>query len=350
MYLDVTEADVFRDRQTISSILDANRKKPSPAGRYDWIYLQNPFGKARIWLVQDTSNNRPLGACAVLPRDFWIQGKRLLCYIHADFSIHPEYRSLGPTIKLNRASLTPSLSGEIAFSYDFPSRTMAAAHQWLKFMPLTSMHRYVRFLSLSKLLQQWLRTNSLATFLTAPLQFLPIRRLHRAHHPTFSFELKKATSDSFDDSFSTLDKCLSEAWNVRGVRNRDYLAWRYGNNPIRPFMTLQMRTKHELVGYGLLSVSSKGRWYVYDLFTKPDHDHMNTLLAEVLRQASHHEAEAVEINIPHFSPWISLLNEQGFMRRPGGPEVFVFTDPKRPEAPIVNSIHNWYLMEGDRDT
>jgi hypothetical protein len=350
MKLEIYEADITADRKAISAIFEANRDGVPIEGRYDWLYIRNPFGKARIWLAKDVDTGRIAGACAALPRDFWICGRHVRCHVYSDFSMAMEYRSLGPTVKLNRASLNPALSGEVVFSYDFPSLSMAAAHRWLKVQPFTTLCRYVRPLSPGRILARAFGHVKMPGDIDNFLKPLWAFGLPRPADKRFTFELNPATPEIFDESFSGLDLSMSCRWNVRGVRDRAYLAWRYGENPIRPFVVLSMRLNGDLAGFGICAVTQNGRWRMYDLFTSPARAHMEALLREMIRQAFLHHAEAIEMNLPEGSPWESALKKHHFFCRPGRTEVFVFVNPERPETGVIKNARNWFLTEGDRDT
>jgi len=346
----VREADLGADKQALQNVLSENRDYKITPERYEWLYLQNPFGPARAWLAIDGKSGRAIGASAALPRTFWVKGNRVQAHVLSDFSIAEEYRSLGPAAKLNRASIEPALGGTIAFAYDFPSEAMAAVHRWLKAKPLGRMLRYVKILRLDSkmdgLFGRGIVSRSLSWFGNKLLEL----QLHEsAVGEGYSFEHRKLFSDSFDTSFDRLDKELASGLAVCGVRNSAYLNWRYGANPLREFWVLSLLKDKALCGYCVYTAHEK-RLAVYDLFCENIFELEQRILKALLLVARFQGAQAIEVSLLETNPWIPIVSTEGFRERPPVSEVFVFTIKGGEFTGLVDKKENWYMTMGDRDT
>ena len=261
----IIEAYLHHQRQDIENIFERNRDSAVPAHRFDWLYLDNPFGKARVWLIQDTQTGRFFGASAVLPRKMWINGQIAKCYVMADFSIDQEYRALGPAIKLNKAALAAIQEGPVRFGYDFPSLSMAKVHEWSKGKPLGSLVRYVRPLKSRSVLEKKLGSGIHVQALSAGADRLLKLFKPRIgsgydvdHHPLSGF--------SFDPTFEDLDNRLGPTFAICGRRSPDYLQWRYGQNPLHQFSTIKLRHGQELAGFCVYTLDGQGRMQIFDLY------------------------------------------------------------------------------------
>jgi hypothetical protein len=352
MQIAIFEADLEKDKQKIIKIFNENRGNTTDSIRYDWLYLRNPAGIARVWLARDDNNNKHIGAVAALPRDVWVKGKMVKCHILSDFSMDQKYRSLGPAIKLNRLSITPALEKQVPFSYDFPSKTMAAAHRWLKFEPMGKMIRFARPIQANSqikkipVIRAELFSAILNNILKKIFELIPPYKLDKA----YSFAEQKIGESNFDSEFTQLDTFIGPKFTVCGVRNKEYLNWRYGQNPIRAFHLIKLLRKNTLCGYAIFYFSPDKRMIVYDLYSDASTGIERNLIAGLLFKAKSHNIETIEISLLNSNPWISILKKYGFILRPSPADVFTFLSNDSPFNGIVDNSDNWYMTTGDRDT
>src|SRR3974390_2984154 len=81
----------------------------------------NPLGPGWSWLIYSCSRSNEVGGRASgFRRSFWMDGKQVLCGQVIEFAIEAPFRSLGPAVLLQRATLEPVRSGEVHFGYDCP--------------------------------------------------------------------------------------------------------------------------------------------------------------------------------------------------------------------------------------
>ncbi|MEJ5349179.1 MAG: hypothetical protein WHS46_10895 [Desulfosoma sp.] len=355
MKLTVRPADAVSDRDAVMSVFNETRQEPAEPARFDWLYSRNPAGPASLWVLVDDERGQIVGAAASLPRWMWVEGKPELAHVLADFSILESYRSLGPAIKLHRATLAPLSDGSALFSYDFPSRSMAAVHRWMKVAPLGCLFRLVRPLSLAHIARGAPdRMQRLLDLWNTPFKALqklyPLRLLGR----DFDFETGPAVPEAFGTDFTDLDRRLAGQYRIRGGRAAPYLQWRYGRNPLRRFHLIKLFKKARLCGYAVVHIKTESsgvsRIQIYDLFCENGPGIRRNMLAAVLTHADHEGAAGVEATLLESNPWCDYLKRAGFFQRPDFSEVFVFTKHE-PSGPIVPlSKDAWYFTLGDSDT
>ena len=120
MRIVVREADLNAERAMLIEAFSRYLTPLSDNHRYDWLYLENPDGCAQIWVAHDAEGDQVIGSGTAIPRRLYVGGIEKLGCIFADFWIHPQYRSLGPALKLQRACMESMASGRFALFYDFP--------------------------------------------------------------------------------------------------------------------------------------------------------------------------------------------------------------------------------------
>src|SRR5580698_76996 len=139
--------------------------------RFRWLYRDGPFGPARVWLAFDGSSQSPLGMAALFPRRGYIGGEEVLGCVLGDFCISEHYRSLGPAIQLQRACLALIESGEFAFSYDFPSKSMLGVYRYMGVNPTDECVRLVKVLKAEDRVREMVTIPVIAKALTAAADF-----------------------------------------------------------------------------------------------------------------------------------------------------------------------------------
>jgi hypothetical protein len=345
----IIEADLHHQRQEIENIFERNRGVAVPDHRFDWLYLGNPFGKARVWLIQDTQTRRFFGTSAVLPRQMWVNGQIAQCYVMADFSIDQEYRALGPAIKLNKAALAAIQEGPVRFGYDFPSQSMAKVHEWSKCKPLGSLVRYVRPMKSRAVLEKKLGSGIHVQVLSAGADHLLKLFKPRIgsgydvdHHPLSGF--------FFDSSFEGLDNRVGPTFAICGRRSPDYLQWRYGQNPLHQFFNIQIRYRQDLAGFCVYTIDGQGRMQIFDLYADQNREVQNSLLAAVIQVAQEKGTGTVEMSFLEGNPWEPVMKKSYFFRRDADHQVFAFTNHTSSLSTIGSEPASWFMNNGDRDT
>src|SRR5262249_51998380 len=110
MSVTVRNADLEHDADEILQCLQNNLAATITQARFDWLYMRNPFGAARVWMAMDEASHT-VGVAAAFPRSIWIDCKPRTAWVLGDFCVAPGRRSLGPALLLQRACLK-SLANE----------------------------------------------------------------------------------------------------------------------------------------------------------------------------------------------------------------------------------------------
>ena len=158
------------------------------------------------------------------------------------------------------------------------------------------------------------------------LKIFPPYKLDKA----YSFEKLKIVESTFDSEFTQLDIIIGNKFTVCGVRNKEYLNWRYGQNPLHEFHVIKLLKKNSVCGYAIFNFSSDKRMIVYDLFSDASNGVERNLIACLLITAKRHGFETIEISLLIPNPWISTLKKYGFISRPSPSEVYAFLSDNSP--------------------
>lgn len=326
-----------------------SRSLPRAAGRarYDWLYLSNPHGPARVWLAEDTATGEPVGTSAGHPKRVWANGERLDVLDLSDFAFDPAWRTLGPALKLLRATLEPMQRGEFAFSYDHPSAAMYAIYQRMGGRDVSARRRWVRLLKVGKQVEKRFGPG-LRSRLLGHAGDLAVRA--RDVITTRAGELAiRPLGPGDDTALDRLDEELRRMTPLRLARSAAHVRWRYVRNVTAPHEVLCAWRDGTLVGYMVVRPQEPNVLAIVDVIAA-DPAAPPALVDAAVRLGHRRGVDALWATVLRGSPVEALLPNAGFVARGDGPGVVIYA-PKvtGPLADTLQDPKQWWMLEGDED-
>lgn len=338
-------ADLRTDRSTIVSLWVSNLGHPERRqDKYDWFYLRNPAGAPHVLLAHSPAEHgTPIGVIGLGVRHMQLAGQPLNAGLLADFGVIAEHRTLYPAMLL-QTSLRDQFLPQLGLIYGFPNPKSEPVVKRLGYSVAGPMVRYVRVLrSASYLPAQLPRVVRHTLGRAADWCAHTLRRTRYAHDFRGVFA---QWMDQPDARFDALWAAQSAEALLIGVRNREYLAWRFEQKPWKKFrfLTLNCRT-NGLIAYAATEVIGKVL-HIRDLLCHPDHPDSLILLLDSLFRDAHcdgHTSVSFEFLGP---PTIqSALKRLGMV--PRGQRNVMFT-ASGPTAETLRQIP-WYITSADED-
>ena len=347
----VCEADVVKDREIMLNILKDNRTREnfSYEKRYNWIYQNNPDGKAIPWIIWEEKNKIPVGFTAVFPRRMLVNGEEEICWNCGDFSIEPKYRSLGIALQLRKEAKKEVENGRVSFLYAHPNDRMKIVHLKAGHQQLGYMHRYSLPLRMNDYFQTKLNSELLAKAIAVPVnQVLNMNLLF--HRKKVRLESVLFEIPEFNDQHEKLFWEFAKSYSVIGVRDKTYLNWKYLENPNFQYMLMNFFSGKKLIGY---IVFSKNDFVIriVDYIVFPE-ELMKNVLLSFLRKVRRVFSKVTSVSVVTFetNPIVKILKQLNFQYRTDATStVITYTKPESMLNQIIYSKDNWYLNVGDRD-
>lgn len=253
MPLATRRVDLEADRAEVLGLLARNLPDLWHAARFDWLYLQNPGGRAFSWLVFDTGSPRALGVASLFPRFVWVGTRLVLAGQVGDFAVEASHRTLGPALMLQRATFEPVDEGQLVFCYDCPPHEQGmATFRRLGMGSTCSVRRFARPVRVDRQIARLVPLPALRR----PLALVANRLLRLWHaRPRSLSGLEVGPHDGmFGEEFSDLDQRLIVAGALRGRRHADDLNWRYRRDPLHRYRAFSARKNGQLLGYAVVLV------------------------------------------------------------------------------------------------
>ncbi len=313
--------------------------------RFDWLYRRNPAGPGRLWLAFDSTNG-VVGTAAAFPRVLCVNGTTVLGWVLGDFCVAESYRTLGPALALQRASLEALGAQPDSWCYDFPGGPMMPVYKRLRVGSVRSMRRFVKLLRVGPVLARYLGAPRLANRIGAAVDLV---LAYRDRPPRSPISVVTSLLDArCGDDFSALAAKVGGRYGFCLLRSAAHLAWRYQDNPIRRYEILTARLGGELAGYAVFSEDTSEATLV-DLFGFPDPEVLGPLVQGVADLARERGCATLTVGLLDSHPWGELLQRLGFSRRETSPIVLL---------PPSTSTLGWgqsdqealFLTQGDSDS
>lgn len=340
----VRVADPEADRERILAVLARNMSDAGTPDRYRWLYLSNPHGRARVWLAEDTRTGESVGTSAGHPKRAWMDGTVVDVLDLSDFAFDAPYRTLGPALRLLRATLEPMNTGEFAFSYDHPSPAMLALYRRMGGRDVSTRRRWVRLLRPSVPLMKRFG-NGRAAKLAGTVGDAAVRVRDRLTHRPKNIDvapLAWGEATELDD----LDARLGLETRFRVLRSSAHVHWRYLGNVTARHDVLCARERGKIVGYLVFRPRRAGVYSIVDLVGRG----ADALIAALVELGHARGASALWCTVLRGSPAERPIAQNGFVTREEAPGVVVYA-PRAPAATqaALQEAHNWWMLEGDED-
>ena len=311
MAIVVRQADIERDRGLLIQAVATHINASADRKRFDWLYIQNPAGRALAWIATDEGTGDFVGMASAFPRRVALAGGESLCWVLGDFCIHDRYRSLGPALQLQRAIIEESAAKKIAFWYDFPSVHMTAVYRRLRIDTPNVIVRMSKVLRVDRKLQGYLPWSAMAKWIARPGNVL-VRALERS--PRISPDIAiTVLNGPCREEFSKLAADIGTTQGACLVRSADYLNWRYRAGAVQPHEILTAHRAGRLVGY-LVFTQEADHGIIMDLFGR-DTDALGQLICEAVNRLRTNGAMAVSAPISQMHPLLGIFRSFGFVAR-----------------------------------
>lgn len=350
----VKEADLVKDRATMVEILSENR---SNSGfdynkRFEWIYVNNPFGKAKAWIIWDDKKDLAVGFTGVFPRPVFVNGKQHLCWNCGDFSISKKYRALGVALKLRRAAKDGVDNGEVPFLYAHPNSRMEVIHLKVGHTKMALMHRYALPIRVNRKVGDVLGKNLLSRLASRPLNFILSMKFRSSAFLGIKGTLhNRVTVGAEHDE---LYRKMTEQFKVVADRGSTYLKWKFGSNPNRKYYQYDMHYKNHLVG-SVFFMQEKDVVHLIDILID-DYDRYAAQLLQsfvnTVRKNFERKIVSVSFITQEFNPFLNEMKQIGFRKRNDATSGAIsYANPeKEPEiAQAILDGKQWFMTVGDRD-
>jgi hypothetical protein len=334
------------------SILKLTRKifgetEISDPNFFEWQYLKNPEGMAIVITAKDDENgNSVVGVESILPMRIIVNQNIVKASLSCNSYVDPDYRKKGIFSKLVSTVQEESIKKEISCIYG-----VANDNSFNSFMKKGSSE----IVDLPILF----RPLRLSDYFSFPLNVI-LRPFDNLWKVDRKINPKIADYDGdFDESFEVLTEKASKRIPIIQRRTKEFLNWRYRNNPTRQYKTFVLKENSVLKGYTIARktlVNGKSVGIIVDFVVDSDENskEIKDLLTTTLEYFWNLGVSFVIATCGPFTLEFKLLRQSGFRIAPKflKPQSFHFilihSDSNR-EMEQLKKYDNWFFSFGDYD-
>jgi hypothetical protein len=309
--------------------------------RYDWFYLKNPAAMAQVNFLTTASAEQPIGFLGVGPRNFLINNDQYTAGVLVDFVVDPKHRTAMPALMLQRTGQARALQSMVLL-YGIPDTKAVAIMKRLGSHVCFDLPSYTRVLRTRTYLQR-----HVPLWCAAPLALCAdtVDRLVTRSRLLFSSVVGEWLDD-FDARFDRLWEAMPKKNLCVGVRNREFLRWRFGGQAHRRFRIFAVKAlgSTELCSYFVCEYS-QGAMFVKDCLHVGSARQLQAGLLLLCSAARCLGATSVSLQVTPIDDFPRALATTFFRQRSKRMFVAIVNESVRERCVAAR----WYVTQADED-
>ncbi len=319
----------------LRATFNANRVVASRPARFQWLYEDNPDGRAKAWLAFDDRTGDVAGAASVLPRRIHVgHGREIIAWNGADFSVNRRYRSAGVAVKLRRAACDAVDRGECELLFSHPNDKMLPVQLRAGCRPLGRMVRHAKTLGIRA------GGRRLRAVASAGLRFLGVDWMIRLRH-----DVEWRRGLPVPEGVTDLYARMADRIGTAVVRDASRLDWRFRCHPTEQNETVILRAGGRVTAYAIVAVEAAVARVKDWLAESPEA--FDQLVTAVIRDMHVRGVESIIVAALESHGDLPLLRRFGFVRRPDFSTAIAYVAGRSAESSLLDS-GTWYMTRGDR--
>lgn len=341
----VRRAEIEKERASLTAFLSKYLSPDADDVRYPWLYCKNPEGMALAWVAYDSETHQITGVAAAFPRQICRQGVAIRGYVLGDFCIHPDFRSLGPALALQRTCLEDLSSGGPGLALDFPSPSMLAIYKRLRIETREAMIRFAKPLRTNRQIKRRIPLEGTARAISAAAN-AGLRLLDVGLKSESAWTIGEHTAPCGEEFTSAAQKWSSRV-GVCIARSAEYMNWRFLQHPQRRSHLLTARKDGKLRGFLIYHHEGEDATIV-DLLAEEEAV-CRALIVETIAIARRLRVNTLSAPLLSSHTGRTTFEGCGFRPRESSP-VILLNLPWSANQPNSQSADQWYITQGDRES
>ena len=278
----IIEADVESDKNDIISLLQhAEWNQSYNKAKYEWKYLNAPYGKARCWFAIDNSSNAIIGISSLFPRKMYIDNKPVITFTLGDFYVDKNYRGFGPAISLQKTIYAAVKSlNEKQIIFGIANKQAFYISEKVGYINNGVVNQYIKPLQLSKLVEykkQYPKILKIKPFqkLLEMLFNITAKEQYYNKRNNVTFEDK----EFFDHHFNKVWEKARHGFHIISEKSAQMLNWKYTDRPDKDYKVFCIKENNSLLGY-IVYAEINNNHQIYDLCFIKNKSVLSDLLLE----------------------------------------------------------------------
>ena len=320
-----------------------------PVEKFDWYYKNNIYGTADCWLVLDTDTDKVLGATAIFPRQYFCNGKNILCGIAGDFAVDKQHRTLGAALALQKALVNFSRNGKYDFVYGYPNDRSRPVQKRAGFQVVGATSRLVRIFKIKPYAARYISTKSIL-YILDKIAGVGLSLFARESYHRLAYCYEEELLETADCRFDALFEKAKSNFNLIGVRTSDFLNWRFAECPYQKYLFYTVFSKNDkaLLGY-VIYYQHELCFSIADIFYETNVILETVLLPSFMRYIKRIGCDHVSVLFFGRDDLLSILKKYQFIKRESDRYILALPISVENIDTITCNQHEWFFFEADND-
>lgn len=347
------------DEAGIGQLFELTMGKELLAARWNWLFRDNHTGVVLI-AVAEGEHGEVAGQCALKPVRMKVGSKICLGAQSLDAAVRPDYQGQGIYTKLATYAYTAAAERGVPLIYGFPNRN---SHHLLA----SRLNRvdlwdrppvYMRILDAGQILGTRLENRVLRSAVV-PIGRTVSRWFYSGREIRMPDDCRLVPVERFDDRMDEFWAQASRPYQIAVVRDRQYLNWRYVENPEKGYRLFVVEKHSKVVGYIVLKCESRFQMemgFIVDMLTVPGEQALaDGLIAEAVRFFQAQHMHLVSCLMLEHLPYTRSLAANRFVRMPRRllPQELHLSvrsqSDERRLGELILDPRSWFITWGDHD-
>ena len=346
------------DEDDIRELFELVFGKELSAEQWNWQYRDNHTDMIMITLAEGEGGELA-GHYALRPVRMKVGDKTCLGTLSLDTMVHPDYRKQGMFIKLATRMYEVAAEQGIPLTYGFPNRNsyhgLFNRLDWVDLcgrIPL-----FAKILNVRNVLSNRL-SNRLLLSVAASLGKAALSLFYAFQRGALPADCRLEEVTRFDDRINDLWEKTSTSYSILAVRDKEYLNWRYVENPTEEYALFVVERDHEVVGYTVLKCEERFGLqvgFIVDVLTIPNEPGIgNGLISEAVEYFRKEHMDMVGCLMLEHTPYAKSLRKNRFVIVPQKlfPQELYLGVRRHTEEyseQFITNPENWFITWGDHD-
>lgn len=347
MSYSIEKADLALNSQCLLELLQRNFDGIS-SDRFDWMYEKNPDGPAIVFLLKHEQTNTVVGAMALFPHFYIMNGQQIKGYICGDMAVDQAHRMLGPAMALIKAAVKYCDKNPACVLLSLPNTKSLPVLQRAGFQSLGIYFSLTKVLKTGNYLRRYFGSNVIADGLAFVVDRC-VAQVYKLESIWFAkgYEIDLIKEPDNDIDVFNAKSASYQPW-FAGLRTSAFLKWRLVNSPYGKNEMFVLKRNNRMSGYISFCVRSK-RCQIEDFAFDGKLKTLMALLAAFTSYQIKKDVEALSVRISGNEALIDALKKSRFHIREHDSQFMFYAAPETLLQQLRSPSDIWYLTAADND-
>lgn len=320
---------------------------------WNWKYLKNPVDTTRMWLADH--NGKIVGFYPAIPIKMKIKGEIITGSQIVDLMVHPDYRRQGIFLKLSQKALSELGENGVHISYGFPNAEAYGGHLQSGWFDVCPMQTMIKPMRTKRMLEKYI-ANRFLLKLSDVIVAMILKSFYRTKKPPKLPGVTIKKIPGFDNSINTFWEKISYDYEILVVRNKQYLTWRYVDQPNADYSIYVAEEDGEICGYVVLGLKEQRDLlfgYIVDIVVPLDKSNvLHHLVSKAIEELKEKNVDLIFCQMISNRRFYKIFKRNGFIYSRNISRRFPFIvhmNSNNFSQEYVKDYKHWFVQQGDSD-